>query len=132
MLSSTLHVFPRGQIDLQRFAIFVREVGKPTVEHSFSRRDELDDHGVPLGNRGVDGWQQARELHRQKQLRKEALLGALEDRERCRLGAGVECPPGFAVDDPGSLQRIAQVRVDDRLSRGRGNAQERGVATEFP
>ena len=55
MLSSTLHVFPRGQINLQRFALFVREVGKPSVKHGFCGRDELDDNGVPIGNRGVDG-----------------------------------------------------------------------------
>jgi len=130
MLSSTLDGFPRGQIDLERFAFLIRKVGKPALEHGFCGRDELDDNGVPIGNGGVDGWQQARQLHRQKQLREKALLGALEDRQRCRLGARVERPAGFAVDDPCGLQRIAQVCVNDRLSRGSGNAEERGVVLQ--
>ena len=79
MLSSTLHVFPRGQIDLQRFAFLVRKVGKPAIEHGFCRRDQLDDYRVSVSNRRFDCWKQARELHRQKQLREESLLGSLED-----------------------------------------------------
>ena len=132
MLSSTLHVFPRGEVDLESFAILVRQVGQSPVEHGLCRRDELDDNGMPIGNRRLDRRQQAGELHRQKQLREEALLGSLEDRQGCGLGTGVERPAGFAVDDPRGFQCFAQVGVDDRLSRGRGNAQERGVATEFP
>ena len=79
MLSSTLHVFARGQVDLQRFAFLVRKVGKPAVEHGFCRRDQLDDNSLPIGNRRMDRGQQAWELHRQKQLREEALLGSFED-----------------------------------------------------
>ena len=132
MLSSTLDRFPRGQVDLESFALLVRQIGKSPVEHGLCRRDELDDNSVTVGNRRIDRGQQAWELHRQKQLREEALLGPLKDRQRCGLGPGVERPPGFAVDDPRRLQRVAQVGVDDRLSRGRGNAQERGVVTDFP
>ena len=69
---------------------------------------------MPLGDRRIDRGQQAGELHRQKQLREEALLGSLEDRQRCGLGTRVERPPGLAVDDPCGLQRFAQVGVDDR------------------
>src|SRR3546814_14182151 len=53
-------------------------------------------------------------LHRQKQLREEALLRSLENRQRCRLGTGVERRPGLGVDDPRGFQRFAQVGVDDR------------------
>ena len=87
---------------------------------------------MPIGNCRINCGQQAGELHRQKQLREEALLGSLEDRQRCGLGTGVERSPGLAVDDPRRLQRVAQVGVDDRLSRGSGNAEERGVTGEFP
>jgi len=132
MLSSTLNIFPRGEVDLESFALLVRQVGKPAVEHGLCRRDQLDDNSVPVGDRRIDRGQQAWELHRQKQLREEALLGPLEDRQGCGLGTGVERAPGLAVDDPRGFQRFAQVGVNDRLSRGRGNAQERGVATEFP
>ena len=79
MWSSTLDIFPWGQVDLQNFAFFVRQVGKPAIEHGFGRRDQLDDNSLPIGNRHIDSGQQARELHRQKQLREEALLGSFED-----------------------------------------------------
>jgi hypothetical protein len=65
-------------------------------------------------------------------LRKEPLLGAFEDRERRRLGAGVEGVAAVRVDNPGGFERVAQVGMDDRLSRGSGNAEERGVTGEFP
>ena len=79
MLSSTLHVFPRGEVDLESFALLVRQVSKPTVEHGLGRRDELHDNSMTIGNRPVDRGQQAWELHRQKQLREEALLSSFED-----------------------------------------------------
>lgn len=79
MLSSTLHIFPRGQVDLESFPLLVRQVGKPTVEHGLRRRDELHDNGMPIDNRRIDRRQQAGEFHRQKQLREEALLGPLKD-----------------------------------------------------
>ena len=132
MLSSTLHIFPRGEVDLESLALLVRQVGKPAVEHGFCRRHQLDDNSVTVGNRRIDRKQQARELHRQKQLREEALLGSLEDRQRCGLGTRVERAAGLAVDDPRGFQRFAQVGVNDRLSRGSGNAEERGVTGEFP
>ena len=91
----------------------------------------MHDHGLPFGNRRIDSGQQAWELHRQKQLREEALLGSLEDRQRCGLGTRVERPAGFAVYDPRGLQRFAEVGMDDRLSRGSGNAKERGLGAGF-
>ncbi len=132
MLSSTLDIFPRGEVDLESFALLVRQVSKPTVEHGLGRRDELHDNSMTIGNHPVDRGQQAWELHRQKQLREEALLGPLKDRQRCRLGTRVERAPGLAVDDPRGFQRFAQVGVDDSLSRGGDNAKERGVGAQFP
>ena len=131
MLSSTLDIFPRGQVDLESFPVLVRQVGKPPIEHGFGRRDQLDNDRMPVGNRCSDCRQQARELHRQKQLREEALLCPLKDRQRCGLRPGVERPASFAIDDPGRLQRFAQVGVNDRLSRGSDNAKERGVNVEI-
>ncbi len=79
MLSSTLDIFPRGEVDLESFAFLVRQVGKSPIEHGLCRRDKLDDNSVTVGNRRIDRRQQAGELHRQKQLREEALLGSFED-----------------------------------------------------
>ena len=75
---------------------------------------------MPIGNHCIDRGQQARELHRQKQLREEALLGPLEDRQRCGLGTRVKRPAGFAVYDPRGLQRFAEVGMDDRSGLGIG------------
>ena len=132
MLSSTLHVFAGGEIDFECFTFRIGEIREAAVEHGFGGRDQLDDYSASVGKRVVDGWQQARQLHRQKQLREEALLGSLKDRQRCGLGPGVERAPGLAVNDPRGFQRVVQVGVDDCLSRGRDNAQERGIGAEFP
>ena len=59
-------------------------------------------------------------------MRKKALLGAFEPAARRRLGAAVEGLVLKPIDDPGEFERGFEVLVNDRLSRGRGNAQERG------
>src|SRR3546814_10910539 len=110
------HVFPRGQVDLESFALLVRQVGEPAVEHGFCRRDQLDDHSVTIGNRRIDCGQQDGELHRQKQLREEALLRSLEYRQRCRLGTGVERRPGLGVDDPRSEEHTSELKSLMRIS----------------
>ncbi|AIT82775.1 hypothetical protein JI59_25355 (plasmid) [Novosphingobium pentaromativorans US6-1] len=81
-----------------------------------------------LVDRGIDRWQ----LQREEDLRKEALLGPLEPAAGRRLGAAVERPVLKPIDDPGEFERGLKVLVNDRLSRGSDNAQERGVVAEFP
>jgi hypothetical protein len=49
-----------------------------------------------------------------------------------RLGTAVEGLVLEAVDDAGEFERGLEVLMDDRLSRGSGNAEERGVTGEFP
>ena len=63
---------------------------------------------------------------------KEALLGPFENRERSRLGAAVERVAAVLIDDAGFLERLAQIGMDNRLSRGGDNAKERGVGAQFP
>ena len=77
-----------------------------------------------LVDRGIDRGQ----LQREQDLRKEALLGPLEPAAGRRLGAAVEGLVLKPVDDAGEFERGFEVLVDDRLSRGSGNAEERGVS----
>jgi len=65
-------------------------------------------------------------------LRKKALLGAFEPAARRRLGAAVEGLVLKPVDNPSEFECSLEVLVNDRLSRGSGNAEERGVTGEFP
>lgn len=75
-----------------------------------------------LVDRGIDRGQ----LQREQDLRKEALLGPLEPAAGRCLGAAVESPVLEPIDDARKFERRFEVLMDDRLSRGRGNAQERG------
>ena len=130
MLSSTLDIFAGAEIDLERFAFGIGKIGKPTIEHRLGGRDELHYHGVALGERAVDRWKQARQLHREQQLREEALLGSFEHRKRSCLGPRVQRVAAVGIDNPGFFEGIAQVGMDDGLSRGSGNAEERGVVLQ--
>ena len=71
------------------------------------------------------------ELQAEQDLRKEALLGALEPAARRRLGAAVERPVLKTIDDAGEFECRLEVLMDDRLSRGSGNAKERGLGAGF-
>ena len=126
MLSSTLHIFTRGQLDIEPGALLGGQVGQRTVEHGFGRRNKLDDGAVAareiVGDRRDQRWQ----LHRQQDLAEEALLGRFEDRQRRSLGAAIISRTAEAVGDARGGERGLEIVVYDRLSRGRDNAQERG------
>ena len=73
--------------------------------------DELHHRRPPGVEIGLDGTDQARALHGGEEMAEEALLGALEGRERGRLGVAVE---GVAVlHDAGRLERHLEMGVDD-------------------
>ncbi|WP_231729324.1 hypothetical protein, partial [Blastomonas sp. CCH5-A3] len=75
----------------------------------------------------IDGSDQRWQLHRQQQLVEEPLLGAFKPAACRSFCAAVErCAADF-IDHAGELQRFLHVLMDDRLSRGSGNAKERGV-----
>ena len=80
------HVFARAKVDLERFAFCIGQVGEAPVEHGFGSRDKLHHRRIAVGKCGIDRREQARQLHREQQLRKEALFGAFEHRERGCLG----------------------------------------------
>jgi len=61
----------------------------------------------------------------------EALLGGLKSRTGCRFRLAVEGALA-AAGDAGGFERGIEVVMDDLLSRGSGNAEERGVTGEFP
>jgi hypothetical protein len=84
------------------------------------------------GQRLLDGGQQRGQLHRQQELAEEALLRALEARAGCRQRLAIEGLAFERIGDARCAQRSLKVAVDDRLSRGSDNAQERGVVAEFP
>ncbi|WP_180275711.1 hypothetical protein [Sphingobium sp. IP1] len=65
-------------------------------------------------------------------MREKALLGALKARERRSFGLGIERLVLHPVDDVGEREHFIEIAVDDGLSRGSDNAQERGVVAEFP
>ena len=64
---------------------------------------------VGIGERAVDRWKQARQLHREQQLREEALLGSFEHRKRSCLGPRVQRVAAVGIDNPGFFEGIAQV-----------------------
>ena len=132
MLSSTLDRLSWRQVQFQRLALVGIELVQPPVEDRFRRTDQLDHDAFVvcqmLVDRGVDRGQ----LQREQDLAKEALLGPLEPAAGGRLGAAVERPVLKPIDDAGELKRRFEVLVNDRLSRGSGNAEERGVTGEFP
>ena len=127
MRTSALHVFPGRKVQFQRFALLGIEFIETPVVDRFRGTDQLDDDAFVvrqmLVDRGIDRGQ----LQREQDLRKEALLGPLEPAAGRRLGAAVEGLVLKPIDDPGEFKRGFEVLVNDRLSRGSDNAQERGV-----
>ncbi len=87
---------------------------------------------VPRRYLAGDRLDQARNLHRDQQLRKEALLGAFEPRKSRSLGLGIERFVLEPIHDIGEGENLVEIAMDDGLSRGSGNAEERGVTGEFP
>jgi hypothetical protein len=77
------------EIEFERFAFLVGEVGEAPVEHSLGSRDQLHNNRMVFAKRRVHRGDQARQFHREQKLGKEALLSAFEDRERCSLGIAV-------------------------------------------
>ena len=70
-------------------------------------------------------------LHRGDEMIEEALLRAFEGRSCGRARLRIQSPVRGA-GDTGSLECRIEMGVNDLLSRGSGNAEERGVTGEFP
>jgi hypothetical protein len=132
MLSSTLDRLSRRKIDIERRALVCRHRREAPIEHCFGGRDQLDDGHMTLCQFLLDRFQQRRHLHRDEKLREEPLLRGFEARKGGALRLRVQRVTADAIDDVGGLERDVEIGVDDCLSRGSGNAEERGVTGEFP
>ncbi|MBX9608566.1 MAG: hypothetical protein K2Y51_20270, partial [Gammaproteobacteria bacterium] len=122
----------RRQLDVEVRPFFDRECRERPVEHRLGGGNQLDDDAFAACEIGADRGDERWELHPDQKLAEEPLLGGFEDRKCGCLGTAVVGVVREAVGNASRVERGAQVRVDDRLSRGRGNAQERGVVTDFP
>ncbi len=129
MLSSTLHVFARRYVDRHIVPLLGRNFREPTLLQRLASRDDLHDRCMTVFEIARDARDRARRLHRGDEVIEEALLRALEGRARGGLGLWVERPMERA-GDPGRLHRGVEIVVDDLLSRGSGNAEERGVVLQ--
>ena len=131
MLSSTLHVLPRTQINFQVRALIRRELAQPPVEDRFRGRHQLENDRLSTGQVRLHRSDHGRKLHAEEKLAEEALLGGFEARSRRRLGPAVEGRIFDPVDHGRQFERMFHVAVNDALSRGSGNAKERGVGAGF-
>ena len=108
----------RRQVDREIVPLGGRDLGDAPFHQRLAGGDQLDDGGAPGVEIGLDRTDQARALHGGQQMAEKALLGALEGRERGRLGVPVE--RRLAVDDAGGLERLLDVAVDDLEGAGIG------------
>ena len=109
---------PRGEVDGEVVPFGRRDLGDAPLHQRLAGRDQLDDRRPAGSEIGLDRADQRRALHGGQQMAEEALLGALECRERGRLGVPVQRV--LAVDDSGGLQGLLDVPVDDLEGAGIG------------
>ena len=102
-----------GEIDFEMFTLYRAQIGKPSVEHGFSGRDELDHRRLPVRQHLIDCGQQAWQLHRKEELREEALFSSLEDRKCCSLCALVKRIAAVRIDDTCGFKDFAKIAVND-------------------
>ena len=132
MLSSTLDIFARREIDFEVGPFLGAQFGEPAIEDRFRGRDELENDRFALAEVVTDRRDHCRQLHAEKKLAEEALLCGFEAGARRGLGAAVERGVLEAIDNGGQFERPFHVAVDDRLSRGRDNVKERGSDVDSP
>ena len=109
---------PRRQVDIEVVPFGRRDLGDAPFHQRLACRDKLDDGGPSGIEIGLDGADQRGALHAGQQMVEEALLGALEGAERCRLGVPVQRV--LALDDADCFQRLLDVPVDDLEGAGIG------------
>ena len=112
------HGLARGEVDGEVVPFGGRDLGDAPFHQRLAGRDQLDHGRASRCEVGLDRADQRRALHGGQQMAEEALLGALEGRERGRLGVPVQRV--LAVDDSGGLQRLLDVPVDDLEGAGIG------------
>ena len=109
-------VLARGQVHAQVVPLGGGELGQAPLEQRLPGRDELDDAGAARLQVRLHRPEERGALHGDQQMAEEALLGALEGRERGGLRVAVErLPP---VGHPRRLEGGLEVGVD-HLERAR-------------
>ena len=87
-----------------------RDIGDAPVQQSLAGGDQLDDAGMAGLEIGLDRPDQRGAFHGGQEMAEEALLGALESRQRGGLGILVE--GGIALHDAGGFERVFYIAVD--------------------
>ena len=112
------HILPRRQVDGEVVPFGGGDLGDAPLHQRLAGGDELHHRRPPRFEVRLDGADQRGALHRGQQVPEEALLGALEGRERGGLGVLVE--GRVPVDDAGRLQGVLDIGVDDLEGAGIG------------
>ena len=128
MLQIRAYVLPRRNVDGNIVPFLGRDLGQPPFHQGFAGRDDLDDSGVTRFQIALDRSDQCRGFHGGQEVAEEALLGALESRAGGGLRLTVQ--RALAPGDIGHFHRRVEIVVNDGLSRGSGNAEERGVVLQ--
>src|SRR3546814_18550136 len=97
------------------------QFGEPAIEDRFRGRDELENDRFACTEVVPDRRDHCRQLHAEKKLAEEALLGGREAGPRRDLGAAVERGLLELVDNGGALERPFHV-----ADIGRASGRERG------
>ena len=120
------------EFQIEMSAFLRRDFSQPPVEDSLGGADKLNNRDVAGREFGFDRLEDRRHLHRDQQCRPEALLGAFEPAQRRSLSHCVQGSARGAINDIGGFQCGVDIAMNHGLSRGSGNAEERGVTGEFP
>ena len=112
------HGLPWREVDGEVVPLRSRDLGDAPFHQRLAGRDQLDHGRASRCEVGLDRPDQAGTLHGGQQMAEEALLGALEGRQRGRLGVPVQGV--LAVNDAGGLERLLDVAMDDFESAGIG------------
>ena len=112
------HVLARREVDGEVVPFGRGNLGDAALHQRLAGGDQLHHGGAALLHVRLDGADQRGALHRGQEVAEEALLGALEGRQRGRLRVPVE--GRLAVDDAGRLQGLLDIGVDDLEGAGIG------------
>ena len=109
---------PRRQVDGDVVPFRDGDLGDAPVQQSLAGGDQLDDAGMAGLEIGLDRPDQRGAFHGGQEMAEEALLGALESRQRGGLGILVE--GGIALHDAGGFERVFHIAVDHLEGAGIG------------
>ena len=101
---------PRRQVDGDIVPFRDGDPGDAPVQQSLAGGDQLDDAGMAGLEIGLDRPDQRGAFHGGQEMAEEALLGALESRQRGGLRVLVE--GGIAFHDAGGFERVFYIAVD--------------------